>query len=67
MRSILYTHQLSFNSLVVLLEMLIVSMLLGILHAIRFAGKCNDCQFLWSRRKSAVLCVFIMSNTTEHS
>lgn len=29
--------------------------------------KCNDCQFLWSRGKSAVLCIFIMSNTTEHS
>lgn len=55
-------------SLAVLMEILIVSIVLGTLSAIRFAGKGNDYHnFLHSKGRNTVLHVFIMSNTTKCS
>lgn len=50
------------------MEILIVSIVIGTLSAIRFAAKGNDYHnFLHSKGKNTVLHVFIMSNATKYS
>lgn len=49
----------SSSSLAVLLEMLIVSTVLGILHAVRFAGKPNDSVSLEQREEHCIMHFYV--------